>query len=116
MIVGDLPQFTAVSIGWHEDVNDARGDIEQAMVMKWESGELFPTKKHCDQMEELRAKGPAAIPKKAKGNAPSPMKVLADPSAWELFRKIVAHKKLRDEVIKLAASYADPAEDEPAKV
>lgn len=90
--------------------------IEQAMVMKWESGELFPTKKHCDQMEELRAKGPAAIPKKAKGNAPSPMKVLADPSAWELFRKIVAHKKLRDEVIKLAASYPDPAEDEPAKV
>ena len=31
MIVGDLPQFTAVSIGWHEDVNDARGDIEQAI-------------------------------------------------------------------------------------
>src|SRR5258708_25721887 len=31
MIVGDLPQFTAVSIGWHEDVNDARGDISQAI-------------------------------------------------------------------------------------
>jgi len=31
MIVGDLPQFTAVSIGWHEDVNDARGDITQAI-------------------------------------------------------------------------------------
>jgi mannose PTS system EIIA component len=31
MIVGDLPQFTAVSIGWHEDVNDAREDIEQAI-------------------------------------------------------------------------------------
>jgi mannose PTS system EIIA component len=31
MIVGDLPQFTAVSIGWHEDVNDARGDIAQAI-------------------------------------------------------------------------------------
>ena len=30
-IVGDLPQFTAVSIGWHEDVNDARGDITQAI-------------------------------------------------------------------------------------
>jgi len=27
MIVGDLPQFTAVSIGWHDDVNDAREDI-----------------------------------------------------------------------------------------
>jgi PTS system mannose-specific IIA component len=31
MIVGDLPRFTAVSIGWHEDVNDARADIEQAI-------------------------------------------------------------------------------------
>jgi mannose PTS system EIIA component len=31
MIVGDLPQFTAVSIGWHEDVNDAREDIAKAI-------------------------------------------------------------------------------------
>ena len=31
MIVGDLPQFTAVSIGWHEDVNDAREEILQAI-------------------------------------------------------------------------------------
>jgi PTS system mannose-specific IIA component len=31
MIVGDLPQFTAVSIGWHEDVNDAREDIAHAI-------------------------------------------------------------------------------------
>src|SRR5262245_1025298 len=27
MIVGDLPQFAAVSIGWHDEVNDARADI-----------------------------------------------------------------------------------------
>src|ERR1051326_8799060 len=27
MIVGDLPRFAAVSIGWHDDVNDARDDI-----------------------------------------------------------------------------------------
>jgi len=31
MIVGDLPQFAAVSIGWHDDVNDARDDIAQAI-------------------------------------------------------------------------------------
>ena len=31
MIVGDLPQFAAVSIGWHDDVNDAGGDIAQAI-------------------------------------------------------------------------------------
>ena len=31
MIVGDLPKFSAVSIGWHDDVNDAREEIEQAI-------------------------------------------------------------------------------------
>ncbi|MFO0658640.1 MAG: helix-turn-helix transcriptional regulator [Polyangiaceae bacterium] len=89
--------------------------IDQGTVMKWETGELFPTKKHCDQMAELRAKGPSAIPKKAKGANPSPMKVLADPTLWELVRKLAAHKKLRDEVVKLAASYTDPADDEAPK-
>ena len=31
MIVGDLPSFTAVSIGWHDEVGDAREDIAQAI-------------------------------------------------------------------------------------
>ena len=32
MIVGDLPRFAAVSIGWHEDAQDARAEIEQAIA------------------------------------------------------------------------------------
>ena len=31
MIVGDLPQFTAVSIGWHEDVDQVREAIARAI-------------------------------------------------------------------------------------
>ena len=31
MIVGDLPTFTAVSIGWHDEVNDAREEIGRAI-------------------------------------------------------------------------------------
>src|SRR5512133_137890 len=31
-IVGDLPQFAAVSIGWHDDVDDAREEIRQAIA------------------------------------------------------------------------------------
>jgi PTS system mannose-specific IIA component len=31
MIVGELPQFTAVSIGWHDDVDVAREAIERAV-------------------------------------------------------------------------------------
>jgi PTS system mannose-specific IIA component len=30
-IVGDLPQFTAVSIGWHDDVEQARAEIADAI-------------------------------------------------------------------------------------
>ena len=30
-IVGELPRFAAVSIGWHEDTADARADIEEAV-------------------------------------------------------------------------------------
>src|SRR5215216_2979679 len=30
-IVGDLPRFAAVSIGWHEDTQDARDEISQAI-------------------------------------------------------------------------------------
>ena len=31
-IVGDLPRFAAVSIGWHEDTHDARDEIAQAVA------------------------------------------------------------------------------------
>src|SRR5215212_4451122 len=30
-IVGELPRFAAVSIGWHEDTEDAREEITQAI-------------------------------------------------------------------------------------
>ena len=36
-IVGDLPQFEAVSIGWHDDVTVARDAIERA-IAKVDSG------------------------------------------------------------------------------
>src|SRR5205809_5144420 len=44
MIVGDLPQFTAVSIGWHDDVNDARQEIAEAIGrVRGEEGVLLLT-------------------------------------------------------------------------
>lgn len=83
--------------------------LEQATVLAWEKGELFPTKAYVDKMSALREKGPGAIPKKAKGA--EPMKVLADPALWALVRKLAAHKKLRDATLELAKVYPDPAED-----
>jgi len=86
--------------------------LDQATVLAWERGELFPTKQYVDRMAELRSKGPSAIPRKAKSAGDvSPIKALADPTLWSLVRKLAAHKKLRDEVAKLAAGYKDPAED-----
>jgi transcriptional regulator with XRE-family HTH domain len=81
--------------------------VDQATVLAWERGELFPTKRHVTAMAALAQKGAGAVPRKAKGA--DPMKALADPQVWELLRKLTAHKKLRDEVTKLAAGYSDPA-------
>ncbi|MGO9836967.1 MAG: helix-turn-helix domain-containing protein [Polyangiaceae bacterium] len=83
--------------------------VDQATVLAWERAERFPTKVYVDSMTELLAKGSGAIPRKAKGV--DPVKALADPLVWELLRKIAAHKKLRDEVAKLAEKYPDPASD-----
>ena len=100
---------TALSCSTRE-LGDALG-VDQKTILEWEAGNLFPTKKYVDRMLALKEKGPGAVPKKARGAAPPPLRVLADPALWELVRKLVAHKKLRDEVIKLASSYADPAEE-----
>ena len=44
MIVGELPQCAAVSIGWHDDVNDAREQIVKAIDrVKGTSGVLILT-------------------------------------------------------------------------
>ena len=44
MIVGDLPQLTAVSIGWHDEANDAREDIARAIErVRGEEGVLLLT-------------------------------------------------------------------------
>ena len=81
-------------------------DLEQATVLAWERGELFPTKQYIDKMSVLREKGPSAIPRMKK--AQTPMQALRDPAFWEIVRKIASHQKLRDEVTKLAAGYPDP--------
>lgn len=39
MIVGDLPSFAAVSIGWHDDVDRAREEIGRAIERVAASGE-----------------------------------------------------------------------------
>jgi PTS system mannose-specific IIA component len=43
-IVGDLPRFAAVSIGWHDNMDDAREEIRQAIArLQGEGGVLLLT-------------------------------------------------------------------------
>ena len=43
-IIGDLPQFAAVSIGWHDDADDAREEIGKAIArVQGPSGVLLLT-------------------------------------------------------------------------
>lgn len=84
---------------------------DQQTVLTWERGELFPTKRYCDAMEELRRKGPGGIPRKPKRKGATPMQALADPALWKLVRKLLAHPELRSGAEALAESYGDPADE-----
>ncbi|MEZ4224133.1 MAG: helix-turn-helix domain-containing protein [Polyangiaceae bacterium] len=84
--------------------------VDDKTIFAWESGDLFPTKRFVDQLEALRAQGPAAFPKRPKGKGLSGPERLADPDLWVLLRKLVAHSELFDAAQKLASDYDDPAE------
>jgi transcriptional regulator with XRE-family HTH domain len=85
--------------------------IDQETVLAWERSDLFPTKRLVGKMEELRRKGPSAIPRRKKGQNPAPFQLLADPDLWRLLRKLIACPELRSAAMKLAESYPDPADD-----
>ncbi len=85
-------------------------DLEQKTVLAWESGELFPTKRHVTAMEALRDKGPDAIPRISRGKAEKTgMQRLDNPKLWEIVRKLLEHPTLFDQVAKLADKFDDPA-------
>lgn len=80
--------------------------VEPSTIGAWERGELFPTKKHVEELARLVAAGPNAVPRKAKGA--DPLDALRDPDVWTLLRKLLAHPKLRAEIEKIAEKYEDP--------
>ena len=93
--------------------------VEQAEVLAWERGELFPTKRYVTKMESFRASGlPKAsrpTPQRASSARPADVamaRVLASPDTWRLVRKLLAHPALFDATTKLAEGYADPADED----
>ena len=78
-------------------------DVDQKLILAWEAGELFPTRRYVTQMEALRKQGPSAIPRAPRGKGKKTgMARLDDPSFWELVRKLLEHPALFDQVRKLA--------------
>jgi DNA-binding XRE family transcriptional regulator len=85
-------------------------EIDQKEVVAWEAGERFPTKRYVDAMQKLKAKGPSAIPRVAKGktSAKTGVERLSDPKLWEIIQKLVEHPALFDQVAELASKYGSP--------
>lgn len=84
--------------------------VDAKTVMAWEHDEMFPTKRFVAQMKELRAAGPAAVPRKRRGNkqGQTALDILGDPATWQIVRKLIAHPEFREQVEKLAESYDEP--------
>jgi transcriptional regulator with XRE-family HTH domain len=88
------------------------GDLAKAVgvdvrtVVAWESGDLFPTKRHSAKLEALRRAGPEAA--RAKKTAPSGTALLDEPRLWTVFRKLLAHPELFAKVEELAEKYPNP--------
>lgn len=88
----------------------AAAGVDVKTVMAWESGELFPTKRHATRLEALKSAGPSAIPRKLRTNAPAGgIALLGEPRLWTIVRKLTAHPELLREVEKIAEPYDDPA-------
>lgn len=83
--------------------------VETRLVLAWESGDEFPTKKYSDKLRKLGEAGPTAIPRKSRAKGEDPLVALSDPRIWTILRKLLAHPPLRTEVERLAEKYDDPA-------
>jgi transcriptional regulator with XRE-family HTH domain len=79
---------------------------EVSVVSAWESGTLYPTKKHVDLMKKLDMGPP---PPKAKRGLYDGF--LSDPRAAAAIRKLLAHEALQEELLRLADKYDDPADE-----
>jgi predicted transcriptional regulator len=85
--------------------------VDAKTVLAWESGDLFPTKRHSARLEALRRGGPEAIGRlKAEKSPGAPLDRLADPRLWAIVRKLVAHPAFFEQVAKLGESYAEPVQ------
>ena len=76
--------------------------VEPRMLLAWEAGDLFPTKRHVGKLEAARKAGPGALRTQKAVPAPTGIDVLEDPRLWAVVKRLVTDPKFLDEVEKLA--------------
>lgn len=77
--------------------------VETKTLLAWESGDLFPTKRHTSRLETARRDG---LPRADKPKqAPSGLDVLSDPRLWAIVVKLAKSPEFFAEVEKIAARY-----------
>jgi transcriptional regulator with XRE-family HTH domain len=85
--------------------------IDPGEIVAWEQGERFPTKKLVADLTKLGRLGPEAVSRKPRRRAQNALRGtarLADPTFWQLVRKIAEHPELFDRVCQVAQDYTDP--------
>jgi len=83
--------------------------VDVKTVLAWESGDLFPTKRHADRLKALERQGPSAVKKRSSKKAVTGLDLLDDPRFWKVVRKLVVHSELFAKVEKLSEAYDEPA-------
>ncbi|HVU01743.1 MAG TPA: XRE family transcriptional regulator [Polyangiaceae bacterium] len=87
--------------------------VEVKTVLAWESGDLFPTKKHADRLTAMAREGASAVVRKARPSAQPKrgLAALSEPRLWAVVRKLAAYPDFLTEVERLGERYDEPKDD-----
>jgi transcriptional regulator with XRE-family HTH domain len=78
--------------------------VDVKTVLGWESGDLFPTKRHADRLKALERQGPSAVKRKSKAPATG-ADLLSDPRFWKVVQKLATNSDFFSKVEKLSETY-----------
>jgi transcriptional regulator with XRE-family HTH domain len=76
--------------------------VEPRMLLAWEAGDLFPTKRHVGKLEAARKAGAGALRSPKAESHRTGTDVLEDPRLWAIVKRLVTDPKFLAEVEKLA--------------
>jgi DNA-binding transcriptional regulator YiaG len=83
-------------------------EVDVKTLLAWESGDLFPTKKHVDRLLALKQAGQSAVVRRVKRGKPaSGLDALDDPRLWAIVKKLASFPEFLSEVEKLASRYGE---------